>query len=1438
MEFFLLGDVDENKKTTWVSYCLGVEGKRQAKHILSKITTDTKHVELLKELSQIFYRKQSKLVARNIFGRRMMRQHESAMEFLSALQALTVDCEFKPDVADESVIDRYIIGLTGEFSELRGKLLGCDSLTLDKVKSMVSEFVTNKEQTVALDAASKFPEYSAFAVNNALDRVDTAGNLSWRRGSAPSMMRGPPFTNRARGRGSTFGCGYCGRANHTTAVCFKRQNDESRNPSQYPQARGRVGSRPYRGNPPNRTATVHRIDQDGFDDEEIGNGEFFGDYEASGATHMVRSLAVESRTREGGKMYLEVEFRNFESQMTNNEKICKVLVDTGSDYTLIPINIAETLGLQMKPSNLKLGGYTGHEIRVLGETESIVAYNGREWPCKIVVVKDGPPLLGLNEILGLQVDILRVQPVLAGHKPVTDNTMDAPQHGMEANHVKGNDCPSRQRRTDDGLTAAAGTGSRKPGGSRSDKNDSCQESEKNMKLPDVAMDDVCRPSDKVFQGVGRAIGFFHTIRLKNGAVPRIHKPRPVPLAMAEKHAENLEKLEKLGIISPVKCPAWLSPFTCVWKKGTDKVRSTLDLRYLNSQIVEQRYPLPSIENFLQRFHGMNLFSTADLSMAYHQLPLAEESRELTSFMTPKGPRMYNFVPFGLSSGGAACEEFLEETLEPVQIKYKSVAVIAPYMDDIVMATKGGVKIHKLVVHDVLTAVFEAGLTLSYEKCKWGRREVVFLGHVISADGVAPGPANVKAILEAGTPEDQRQLISYLGLAGFFARFVYGWSAIVAPMYDVAKEPKWRWTDEAECAFQNSKQAIANTTIDRLKFFKPGGDTTLICDASGSQICAILCQADEDGAQQPISFFSRRLKGRELNFSVGEKELIAVIEGCERNHHLVYGRKFKIKTDHRSLVSLLEPSSVLRVTQRMARWSARLLRYDFQIVYIPTDENPADALTRLPINSQELADRMDVDADDDIVVLIAVTDELPTHDEQAELRRCIIGGWPGDKNMVVDMDARATRQLERELWVDKENKVRRGEEGIWVAPRSARSKILELAHQGHPGRSRMKNLVRQWAWWPGMVIDVDKHCTDCTDCALADKTHKSRDAHGLNPIPLPGRAWDVLSMDVVGPMSFSPRYVVTLIDNYSRWPEVTMGDIPPTTQNIIKFLNEIFGRFGFPSVLKTDGASVFVSEKFNEYLARNNVKHHKTTGYNSRSNATVERFNGVINDAIIRARKTNRDVRCSIFDVVASYRRTPHSVTGSSPALLLLGREVRGVLEAFTGAALDRKVPSAADVLKRTCQRRGDEYGHDTGARYKVGDYVMVKKPRAVAKGESKYEGPARIVRMEGTVTAALDNGWIVNTRRLSPVKSGTAVKIRASTTAGPTSHPNEHYHKPCADGREVEWNPGTIGDDAVSGGEDDARAMDLPVIHVRRSGRQRHAPQRFADYDCGSSDTE
>lgn len=1407
-EFFELSSITENKKKlTWLSYSLGIEGKRVAKSALSKVTTETKYADLVTELKSIFYIKPSKTVARYIFGRRQQQEGETPMNFITTLQRLALDCEYKGEAEEENICDRFVIGLSTEYSELRSKLLEEENLTMKVVKDKVLSFTANREQTRELDRASS--QANAFKVDAVTARMDS--NARWSTPAGPGGRgRGPPR------------CFNCGKLGHFQSVCRSYPQAQAQNSNHPNLHRGRGGQ--GRGAGPARP--VRTIGVEEMEDE------------ASGFRSNVVEVGPSVNAVTNSKIFVDVDIEQKHEQQTQSpKKKCRMQVDSGSGFTIISKTVADELGLHLTKCLIPLSGYTGQRLDIYGQAAVDIKFGGQERKCTIIVVKEGQSLLGLEEIIALQVDVLKI-----GKFPRVNQTVKSPsvesgqtQEKGVPEAVDGSERETVKRPTGTAVNGGGSVIERREVISVQGQFEKPRQSIQKTKQPDVDMSDVCQETDKVFVGVGRAIGYMHKIRLKEGAIPRLHKPRPIPLAMAEKHAANLQKLEESGIIRPIKTSLWSSPFTCVWKKGTDKVRSTLDLRYLNSQIVEQKYPLPNIEQFLQRFHGKDLFTTVDLSMAYHQLPLHPDSRELTAFQTPKGMKCYVTCPFGLCSGGAFCQEVIEDVVAATKRKHSAIAEIGPYLDDIIIATTGGIRMHKLVVHDVLTAVFEAGLTLSYEKCFFGRREVAFLGHVISANGIAPGKANTQAIMDAQRPEDQRQLKSFIGLVGFFSRFVEGWADIVGPLYDVANAMRWHWTDQAENSFQKAKQALAAATERRLRFFRPGGKTALICDASATMICAVLAQKhDVNGGKvnngerhscsddwQPIAFYSRRLKGRELNFSVGEKELIAVIEGCERNHHLLYGSEFEVQTDHRSLVSLLKPSSVLRVTQRMSRWADRLMRYNFRVVYIPTASNPADAFTRLPTNSQDLAEMLDMDAEEDLVVTVAVT-QLPDDDGQELLRRYITNGWPASKKDIPDEELRAVKDVEREMWLDSQQKVRRGEDGVWVPPVKVRNEVLKLAHEGHPGKTRMISLARRWAWWPGMTSDINRFCNRCLRCAAADKTHKSHHTRGTEPVLVPDGPWKVLAFDVVGPMSAQPRYILTLIDVFSKWPEIASGNNAPTTRDVTAFLRTVFARFGAPETLKTDNASILVSAEMTLFLKQYGVKHHKVTPYNSRSNGVVERFNSVVMDAYrmaVEDGQTGAAVSDSLTTFLGQYRVTPHSTTDSSPAMLLLKRELRCPLAALTGANIHRATEEAATVCERVSGKQA-VYRKGT-TKFEVGQRVMVKKTTFVPKGRSRFYGPMRITHRHGQVTYELENGEIVNARRLSAHHGEDHSNKQLPDPSQSVIHPQSH-HPTCDDGARAL----VYDDDDDDEREDD---QDRNQHELRRSMRTTRQPERYGD---------
>jgi transposase InsO family protein len=815
--------------------------------------------------------------------------------------------------------------------------------------------------------------------------------------------------------------------------------------------------------------------------------------------------------------------------------------------------------------------------------------------------------------------------------------------------------------------------------------------------------------------------------------------------------EKLDLLLQQDVIEPVDASPWLSPIHIV-QKG-EKLRLTLDLRYVNSQIVVEYHPMPLLLELVSACAGAKYYSAIDLSQAYHQVVLEEDSRDITGFVTCFGTFRYRRLCFGLASAPAFFQRLMDQLL-------RGLHGVAWYLDDVLVWGT------TLKEHDVrLSAVFQklaaTGLRVAPGKCQLGVQKVIFLGHELSEKGVFPLKRNLDAIQKAPRPTQASEVASFLGFCGFYHRFVPDFATVAQPLRELTrKSAEWRWEEDQEAAWLALKEALTIAAEQGLKGFQPGQTTILTADASDKGIGAILSQrAPGDGPEVPVAYYSRALTATERNYSVGERETLAIIEGCERWHCWLYGTAFRIRTDHQALVTLLSASTQTRTTMRIARWVTRLLRYVFTIEYIRSAGNPADFLSRLPVDSGSLAEVVGEPVVSDLVAAIDIN--IPdlaaaTLADQVAQRvfDYIRMGWP---RRVTDVDPELYPfwRLKDELTVQQSLLLRGPQPQVYV-PADERPAILTLAHSGHPGIVRMKNVLRQSYWWPGASSDAEEYVRNCDSCKFADKTQIPR-AQPIQPLPWPEGPWHTIAVDLVGPVAtMAGAFVIVVIDLYSKYPEISVRETCPDTVDVETFLRELFDRFGTPVRLISDNGPQFRSERFEDFLRSQGTRHTLTTPYHPQSNGEVERFNRVIMSSVKAAERDN--ARMALSEMIRAYRTTPHTVTGVTPSELMFGRLVRTPLTTpCDGVRLNREPPPPDATLRprvEAQQRAMCERGPAGPATvFSPGDTVMVRKNTAVPKGTSKFRGPHRVSRLNG-YQAILDDGTRVHVSSLSRIRPG------------------------------------------------------------------------------------
>ena len=405
------------------------------------------------------------------------------------------------------------------------------------------------------------------------------------------------------------------------------------------------------------------------------------------------------------------------------------------------------------------------------------------------------------------------------------------------------------------------------------------------------------------------------------AAPVRLPPRPVPLAYAEAEKNAIDEMLNQGIIRKSSSP-WASPICLVKRKNSEKMRLCIDYRRVNalSKGIDA-YPLPRVRDCLDAVAGAKLFSTFDITAAYHQIPVKKSHVEKTAFVTKYGLYEWITMPFGLNSASQTFQRCMEIALSGLQ--WQTCLI---YLDDVIVYAPN-FDLHLSRVEEVLSRIRQAGLKLKPEKCHLLQREVTFLGHVISEHGVLPDPMNVLKILDWPTPSNVKQVRQFLGMTSYYRRHIKDFAKIAKPLVDLTKKGvEFLWTDACQQSFVKFKEILTGPEI--MAFPIPGKEFTLDVDASNFAIGGIISQIQE-GKEKVIAYASRTLNRAERNYCVTEKELLALRYFMEYFRQYTLGHRTKVRTDHNALVwlfSFKEPKS------RIARWIEILSSYEFEIEY--------------------------------------------------------------------------------------------------------------------------------------------------------------------------------------------------------------------------------------------------------------------------------------------------------------------------------------------------------------------------------------------------------------------------------------------------------------------------------------------------------------------------
>ena len=453
----------------------------------------------------------------------------------------------------------------------------------------------------------------------------------------------------------------------------------------------------------------------------------------------------------------------------------------------------------------------------------------------------------------------------------------------------------------------------------------------------------------LFQGLGKLEGAY-TIQLEEGAKPYATTvPRRVAIPLLKPVKEELARMVKLGVISPVREPTTWCAGMVVVPKGNQRVRICVDLTHLNRSVRRERHPLPAVEQSLAQLAGARVFTTLDANSGFWQIPLDRQSALLTTFITPFGRYCFHRLPFGITSA----PEHFQRRMSDILTDLDGVVCM---MDDVLIHGCTPEE-HDARLEKVLQRLHDTGLTLNLQKCQFSQSEVKFLGQVVNKDGIHPDPDKVRAIQEVQPPKTVSDTRRFLGMCNHLSKFAPNLAEKTKPLRELLnKHNQWTWEEPQRKAFAEVKQALVTSPV--LSLFDQNRETVVSADASSYGIGAVLLQRQPEGELKPISYISRSLTPTEQRYAQIEKEALAFTWACERFSDYLLGLEFHIHTDHKPLVPLFGEKNLDELPIQVQRFRLRMMRYKFSISHVPGKSLlMADALSRAPCSDVRREDTL-------------------------------------------------------------------------------------------------------------------------------------------------------------------------------------------------------------------------------------------------------------------------------------------------------------------------------------------------------------------------------------------------------------------------------------------------------------------------------------------------
>jgi hypothetical protein len=898
----------------------------------------------------------------------------------------------------------------------------------------------------------------------------------------------------------------------------------------------------------------------------------------------------------------------------------------------------------------------------------------------------------------------------------------------------------------------------------------------------------------------RAVEF--DLNMKSDAKPQYRPPfrlSPVEQASLDKFVTDLEKKGWITLSSS----DWVSNIFGVPKRDDSgrmqsrrewlrtatpdtPIRWVLDYRHVNSQTEVPKIPLPNIEDLFDRMHGCCLFTKIDLASGYHQMLVVPKARKYTAFRTHREVYEWVVAPMGMAGMPGIWSRLMRRLFD----RFSNVVV---YMDDICIYSRT-MKEHVAHLTAVCKVLRDEKLYARPDKCVFGVDSVDFLGHTISKDGLHVDQKKIRAMEQLPEPTNRKELLSFLGLAGYYRKFIAGYAKIVLPLSALVKSNAlWKWDDSHRKAFLVIKLALQQAPVLQLPNYEKSFVVTT--DASGYCCGAVLSQLDENNDDRPIAFLSKKLGPHEVNWPAHEKELYAIKLALTKWRHFLHGSKFDVFTDN-SACKWFMHTPVL--TAKLTRWLDFFSRFDFVLHHRPGKLNVvADALSRPP-STPVHANACEMHACDKSCAALSAR-RASYHDQVAaycafdehDLSIIVNSPFSGEKSVRLVKPGVSQRYVVNHttqisylmVQMSKKTKERyllgylkdsmyasqpdafvkkdelyflRTSDQVWrlCVPNDEelRGEIIEQAHDSsiaaHPGTLRTQMSIAQWYYWKTLKQDVRLYVATCETCSRY-KTSSLKANGKMIPIEAPSQCWHTISIDwITGlPVSRGCDAIMTVVDKLSKRSKYiatqTAADAPETAK---LFFDHVVRHHGLPLVIISDRDPKFTSNFWQALMSLMGIKQSMTTAGRAQADGATERQNRTLEDSLrCQVSYLGEDWAEHLATIEYAHQGLIQASTGLTPFEVDTGRKLRNPVvdilvsknEFAKNFAKHRQelLTLAQDNLKKAQARQKAYYDRKRSkVEFEVGDFVLLATrqiPLKHAQKVDKSERPKLVPRFIG-----------------------------------------------------------------------------------------------------------